>query len=395
MRVLFTTFGWPSHYFPMVPLAWACRAAGHEVLMTSQPELADLMRRSGLPYVTVGTDIDVVGRHRAEMAAAPAKPELKPPWEWDEERRRRVTRGMGLFVDLALVMASDLIAVSRAWQPDLVVHDPFTYAGPLAARVAGVPSVRNLFGLDISLDLELAALRPLLDQYGLTDLRIRGDLTLNPCPPSLQFPVSGQFPDTAATRNMRYVPYNGLSAVPGWLPQPPPRTRRVCLTWGTSTTRLGQDYTSWLPLLVDALRGLDVDVVVAVTAADRARLGEAGDRVRVAELVPLQALLPGCAAVVHQGGAGTTLTSLLHGLPQLVIAQIADQVVNASRIADTGAGRYLVGPEASVDVIRDAVTRILDDPGYRDAASGLQAEMLAQDTPAAVVPVLEDLAACG
>ncbi len=84
MRVLFTTFAWPSHYFPMVPLAWACRAAGHEVRMASQPELADLMRRSGLPYVTVGRDVDIVGRHRAEMAAAP------PP------ARIRSRRGSGM-----------------------------------------------------------------------------------------------------------------------------------------------------------------------------------------------------------------------------------------------------------------------------------------------------------
>ncbi len=250
-----------------------------------------------------------------------------------------------------------------------------------------MPSVRNLFGLDISLDLEAEALPPLLHRYGLPELRISGDLTINPCPPSLQFPV------TAPTRNVRYVPYNGLSAVPGWTPQPPPRGRRVCLTWGTSTTRLGENYTSWLPTLMDALRGLDVDVVAAVTAADRARLGEVSDRVRIAELVPMQALLPGCAAVVHQGGAGTTLTSLLHGLPQLIIAQIADQVVNASRIAETGAGRYLIGEEASADLVRESVREILDDPAYGAAAGRLRDEMLAQDTPAALVAVLEDLAA--
>jgi len=387
MRVLFTTFAWPSHYFPMVPLAWACRAAGHEVRMASQPELADLMRRSGLPYVTVGSDVDVVGRHRAEMAAAPPARDPKPPWEWDEERRRRVIRGLGLFVDLALAMADDLIAFARAWRPDVIVHDPFTYAGPLAARLIGVPSVRNLFGLDISLDLEAQALPPLLDRYGLSELRINGDLTFNPCPPSLQFPV------TAPTRNVRYVPYNGLSAIPRWIPQPPPRGPRVCLTWGTSTTRLGENYTSWLPRLMDALRGLDVEVVAAVTAADRARLGETSGRVQIAELVPMQVLLPGCAAVVHQGGAGTTLTSLLHGLPQLIIAQIADQVVNASRVAETGAGRCLIGEEASADLVRDAVSEILDAPGYGAAAGRLRDEMLAQDTPATLVSALEDLTA--
>ena len=30
MRILFTTFAWPSHYFAQVPLAWACRLCGLE-----------------------------------------------------------------------------------------------------------------------------------------------------------------------------------------------------------------------------------------------------------------------------------------------------------------------------------------------------------------------------
>jgi UDP:flavonoid glycosyltransferase YjiC (YdhE family) len=59
MRVLFTTFAWPSHYYPMVPLAWALRLAGHEVRMTSQPELLPTMRASGLPVTPVGTDVDL------------------------------------------------------------------------------------------------------------------------------------------------------------------------------------------------------------------------------------------------------------------------------------------------------------------------------------------------
>ena len=67
MRVLFTTWAWPSHYFPMVPLAWALRAAGHEVRMTSQPELLPAMLASGLPATAVGTDLDVAAIHRAAV----------------------------------------------------------------------------------------------------------------------------------------------------------------------------------------------------------------------------------------------------------------------------------------------------------------------------------------
>ncbi len=38
MRILFTTFPSPSHHFPMVPLEWAARAAGHDVRVASAPD---------------------------------------------------------------------------------------------------------------------------------------------------------------------------------------------------------------------------------------------------------------------------------------------------------------------------------------------------------------------
>src|SRR5262245_47355088 len=75
MRVLFTTFAWPSHYFPMVPLAWALRAAGHDVRMTSQPELLPTMRDSGLLATAVGRDLDVANPRRESPAPDPAPAE--------------------------------------------------------------------------------------------------------------------------------------------------------------------------------------------------------------------------------------------------------------------------------------------------------------------------------
>src|SRR5688500_2073889 len=79
MRVLFTTWAWPSHYFPLVPLAWALRSAGHEVLMTSQPDLLPPMRASGLPAVAVGRCVDAAAAHRKARRQATAEaPRTRP-----------------------------------------------------------------------------------------------------------------------------------------------------------------------------------------------------------------------------------------------------------------------------------------------------------------------------
>jgi UDP:flavonoid glycosyltransferase YjiC (YdhE family) len=54
-------------------------------------------------------------------------------------------------------------------------------------------------------------------------------------------------------------------------------------------------------------------------------------------------LLPRCAAVVTHGGLGTTLRSLAHGTPPLVLPLGRDQDFNAERVVELGAGRFVEG----------------------------------------------------
>lgn len=48
MRVLFTTTPGRGHFFPMVPLAWALRCAGHQVVVAAPPQIAESVRAAGL-----------------------------------------------------------------------------------------------------------------------------------------------------------------------------------------------------------------------------------------------------------------------------------------------------------------------------------------------------------
>jgi UDP:flavonoid glycosyltransferase YjiC (YdhE family) len=113
--------------------------------------------------------------------------------------------------------------------------------------------------------------------------------------------------------------------------------------------------------------------------------------VRVVESVPLDALLPTCQAIIHQGGAGTTFTALRNGLPQIVLTQLVDQAANACRLAACGAGRTRpVSGLGSADVVAIG-HELLDQPGYRAAAENLRQEILDQPSPAEVVRELAAL----
>jgi UDP:flavonoid glycosyltransferase YjiC (YdhE family) len=413
MRVLFATWAWPSHFFPLVPLAWALRAAGHEVTMASQPELLPTMRAAGLPAVVVGRDVDVAGPHRRAMAhlrartptpaLTPASGELVPDRKAFAAVGRAVRatrpggadRGLSLFGAVADAMVDDLLEFITWWRPDLVVFDPLTYAAPMAAQLAGVPAVRHLFGPDImyfAANNETRRLRPLLDRYRLDTLDLHGVATVDPCPPSLQYAA------VAAPGNrlpMRYVPSSGLSHLPTWACRPPAR-RRICLTWGTSAIRLIGDDAFISPALVRACaraaRQRGADLIVAITATQRALLGDLPDGVTVTESVPLEALLSHSDALVHQGGAGTMLTGLLSGQPQVIVTQMADQAANAALLVRTGAGLTLTAGSASEADAYAAVRAVLDQPGYRTAATGLAEEIRRMPAPARTVAALEALA---
>ncbi|MFE9117172.1 glycosyltransferase [Streptomyces sp. NPDC007172] len=95
----------------------------------------------------------------------------------------------------------------------------------------------------------------------------------------------------------------------------PPAGRRVCLTLGLSFREvMGGDQAS-VPDLLEALAGLDAEVVATLDAGQLAEVGRVPDKVRVVDFVPLAALLPSCSAIVHQGGFGTAQNALAHGVP--------------------------------------------------------------------------------
>lgn len=386
MRVLFSAWAWPPHYYPMVPLAWALRNAGHDIRVAGPPALAEAITMSGQPAVEVGEDCDFSQLTRDTMHIdrdAPATVEL-----WKQLRKPKGERALQMFVDIAETMVDGLVEFARAWQPDLVVHGPTTYAGPIAAAAVGVPNVRVLMAPDIAYrgrDIEPALLRPLAERFGVTEFSPQGTLTVDPCPPSIQLPTD--YPKQL----MRYIAYNGPAEVPEWLLEPPSR-RRVCITWGTTLAKVNPNLVLAGQML-EAVAGIDAEVVVTVAPSHREHLGPIPDGIRVVDALPLHLLLPTCDLMIHQGGNGTTMTGVVNGVPQLIVPQFPDQAFVANQLAPTGAAAVLLPEDAGPDTVRGLVTDLLENPQWRADAGRLADEANAQPAPTEIVPVLERLAA--
>ncbi|MDO0926683.1 DUF1205 domain-containing protein [Streptomyces sp. TG1A-8] len=406
MRVLFTVSAWKGHWYPLVPLGWALQASGHEVRVACAPSQCEDLARAGLTPVPVLGEVDMVFLARLQnvwdaqagrwpYAGLPPHPVTGAPMaslaefpfgEFARESGTRLAGPTRLGFDAAVDLA-------RRWRPDLVVHELLSMEGLLAARVLGVPAVLHLWGpVGTHEDEPGLHLRP-EDPTGAFARHGAGELgpdlveyVVDPCPGALR-------PRTSARRlPVRYVPYNGPGAAAPLAPAAAGRPR-VCVVWGNSVTRMVGPQAAVLPAVVEAVAGLDVEVVLTANAADAAALGPLPPSVRVLEDHPLHQLLPGCAAVVHHGGAGTLMTALAAGVPQLALPCAMDQFVNARRLAASGAGLAVPAHRAAVAGVREAVAALLERPGHREAAGALRREVLALPSPLRLVADLEELAA--
>ncbi|MEU4349638.1 nucleotide disphospho-sugar-binding domain-containing protein [Streptomyces sp. NPDC023838] len=387
MRVLIMATPVPSHFTPIVPLAWALRTAGHEVLVVGQPDIVAPALAAGLPAFAIGDLYDAV-----EALTAKLPPGKRP----NQAGRAQVSDQTPFTLAMPWLMHArylmkEYLEFAADWRPDLVVSDPMEFSALLVGGVLGVPVVHHRWDIDPFADEVLGMARNLLGarfaRHGLTGELPGPSLVLDSCPPS----VRGA--DTAGATPVRYVPYNGAGTLPQWLAEPA-HGRRVAVTLGGLTASL-----NGVPLfraVVDALEGIeDVETVVTLPAAHHGELGPVGPSTRVVEPVPLNLFLDTCELVVHHGGTGTALTVCAFGLPQLVLPQIGNESLWAARLRERGAALELTDPAAQDDpaAIRRAVRALLEDPAHRSGAREVAEEMATLPAPAALVPELEALAA--
>ncbi|RZQ62519.1 activator-dependent family glycosyltransferase [Amycolatopsis suaedae] len=418
MRVLFTTFAARSHLNLSVPLAWAMRAAGHEVRVASQPDLVGAIQDAGLAAVPVGTVLDMPEQARkvGEYGDFPGDRSLFNLAETDPARLSwSYVRGALTLYSTAIsgVLADDemlagLVGFARDWQPDLVIWDAFTYAGGLAAAACGAAHARVVFGPDHFGRMRLLFHRLSAEQpeelrddpmaqwlagrlapYGgeFSEDLVTGHATIDPMPPSIQVP--GGPPHLS----MRFVPYSGRTSFPEWVHEPAPRPR-VCLTLGLSARDYGLP-TPPVSDLLAALAELDVEVIATLDLRQLEEIGTVPDNVRVFDFVPLDALLPTCAAIVHHFGAGTVATALSHGVPQLYVSDGINQWGEegvARQVIDQGAALGVSAAELTPEVLAGKLRRLLTEPSFADRAQRLREEARAVPAPADLVPVLERLA---
>jgi UDP:flavonoid glycosyltransferase YjiC (YdhE family) len=384
MRVLVTSPGLLGHVHPMMPLASAMVARGHDVLWAVPREGLGHVERKGFRAVAAGAS------ELGPAAVLRRYPELRdlPLAQAPEAMFAKLWGAMA-----APMMLTDLVPVALEWRPDLVVADAAEFAGHIVAAELGVPSVTKGFGPllpERRVAAASAEVAPLWWSRGLEPRPYGGSyehLYLDIYPPELQPQNADHVPHRQRMRPIVEDGGVGTGSPPS-LPQAPSDAPLVYVTMGTVFNN-----PQTLKLVTAAAGELHVRVLVTVgPKADTTMLGTTPARVRIERYVPQTLVLPHCNLVVSHGGSGTMLAALTHGLPQLCLPQGADQFLNAAALASAGAGISLMPEETTTETVRDAAARLLGEAAFREAARRVSESIASMPPPDDVAASLEALA---
>ena len=383
-RVLCTCLPGLGHFLPMVPLARALAAAGHEVAFATAASLSASIERAGFVAFPAGPSLP----EQLEEAARrfPEQHALAPSNERFQSFVPRMLAGAA-----APARAADLVPIVREWRPDVLVHDETELSGPVAAAVAGIPYADH--GMAIFRPLAMArvaraTIAPLWEAWGVDLGPFAGMfryLYLEVCPPSLQAPDLGQIDVAHPMRNVRLDA--GEEGLPAWVAELP-GVPTVYISLGTVFNRNPEVFATILAGLHDE----ELNVIVTIgNDQDPAALGPQPEHIHVERFIAQSALLPHCDAVVNQGGTAI-LEILAHGLPLLVLPQGANQFHNAEACVSAGVARRLLPAEVTAERVRGAIRALQEDPSYRERAREVARESEEMPGPEEGARLVERLA---
>ena len=167
-----------------------------------------------------------------------------------------------------------------------------------------------------------------------------------------------------------YAAYDSDAGGPPALPQPltaflDEGSTPIVFTLGSAAVNIAGDFYAQS---LAAARRLGRRSVLLVGPEGDLSVADGAD-VIAAPYAAFSLLFPRCAAVVHQGGVGTTQQALRAGRPQLVVPHLGDQYDNAARVVRLGCGAQLARSAYCPDKIVPALETLLSGAAAARAAA--------------------------
>lgn len=419
-RIVLATFGSFGDLHPYMAIALELQARGHQPVIATTDRYRDKVTAAGIDFHPVRPDAALLGDERELM-------------------RRVMDSALGSRYLIREIMMpnlrdayTDTLAVCR--DADLLVSHPLSYAVPIIAEQLHKPRVASVLQPMMFLSRFDAPLLPrgefvaplyrrwpwlagrLFDFVRNHKLRgwddpiqeLRHELGL---PRSKGHPIlEGQFSpvanlamfspllappqvdwprNTTATGFCFYDQQDHACRLSPELAAfldagPPP----IVFTLGTAAVLVAGDFYR---VSLQAAKQLQRRAVFLVGKDERNQLGDLPDSMLAVEYAPYSELFPRAAAIVHQGGVGTTGQALRAGKPMVLVPFSQDQPDNAQRLRRLGVSKTVARHGYSAAAVLQALNTVLNNPAYAQQASDIGARVRREDGVKQVCDVLEGI----
>lgn len=172
---------------------------------------------------------------------------------------------------------------------------------------------------------------------------------------------------------------------PEWWPKLEQDLPVILVTQGT----VAKNQDDLIIPAIEALR--HENVMLVVVPVNKGDIEDLPDNTYAESYIPFGNLLPHVDIMISNGGFGGTQNALAHGIPVIIAGATEDKMEVAARVENSGAGINLGKQKASAEAIRNAVTRILEEPSFKQNATRLQEDFAQYDAPALAVKWVEEL----
>ena len=405
-RIVLTTFGSLGDLHPYIAVALGLKGRGHDVILATSEFYRAKIQALGIGFRAV----------RPDMPDFEANPGLAARLM---DLRKGTERILLELVFPALRDSyDDLLAAAQG--ADLLVSHSLTFAAPCIVEKIGIPWVSTMLqplGFFSIYDPPVLAPAPFFSKlrflgpmfyrplFGLAKWsvrswceplrRFRADLGL---PPSTVHPlleaqhapalVLAFFSELLAAKQRDWPPQTRITGFPfydregdsGLAPDlvrfldagPPP----IVFTLGSSAV---MDAGTFYHHSAEAAKVLGRRAILLIGKDARNRPANLPDGIAAFDYAPFSELFPRAAAIVHQGGVGTTGQAMRSGRPMLVMPYAHDQPDNAERVTRLGIARTIKRRHYTPAGVAKHLRILLGDPEYARRAAEVGSRMAAEN----------------
>ncbi|MEZ4669531.1 MAG: glycosyltransferase [Anaerolineae bacterium] len=373
-KALFFNVPGHGHVNPSLPLVAELVRRGHEITYLISEGFRAQIESAGAifhPYRTVNDDYFDV---RGLSGAVPGKVAYE-------------------LISTAADILPELLNSARALQPDYVMYDGMCPWGYMVARVLGLPAIASLALLPLNTppltellnpDIFRAFLmifrdigngfkangiaRELGKQYQVPALGLQTMLN-SPADLAISY-TSAEFQPNINTvaKNVRFVGriLDDMPGDPNFSFEQVKGRKLVYVSLGT----LNNEDVSFFKTCIEAFTG--TDYYVMMTTGKRISpesFGPLPENIAIFSWVPQFDILKQAALFITHGGLNSIHDGLYFGVPLLLVPQQGEQLVNALRVVELGAGLKLRKDQISADVIRRHARQLLTDDRFSTHAA--------------------------